>query len=111
MRDERGSGTVLIMAAIIIGCLLAVALLGGGAYSARLQQVSQAADLVAISAAEKDCAAAKGVAERNQVKLESCQYHGDAFDQVVSVTVAADFAIFGLSHQVTQLAYAGRLAK
>jgi secretion/DNA translocation related TadE-like protein len=111
MRDEQGSGTVLIMAAIITGCLLTIALLGGGAYAARLQQVSQAADLVAISAAEKDCATARSIAERNQVRLESCQYHGDAFDQVVSVTVIGDFAIFGLSHQVVQLAYAGRLAK
>jgi hypothetical protein len=110
LRGERGSGTSLALAAIIVGCLLAVALLGGGAYAARLQQVSQAADLVAVSAAAKGCAAAGGVAAGNEVRLTSCQRHGDAFDQVVSVVVEGDFTIFGLTHLVSRTAYAGRLA-
>lgn len=114
---ERGSGTVLVAAVMLVLLLLAglVAIVIG--YVAALHTARGAADLVALSgAAERArggdaCVAARNVAAANRVSLVTCRARGDSLDYVVSVTVATtvDFGVPSLPRQVRASAHAGRL--
>ncbi|MFW6205409.1 MAG: Rv3654c family TadE-like protein [Actinomycetota bacterium] len=92
---ERGAGSVLVLAAVlvIVTALLAVATLGSG-YRAR-HRAAAAADLSALAAAETlrsgddPCAAAEKVSMANGASLRSCAVEG------WEVEVAAATAIRG----------------
>jgi secretion/DNA translocation related TadE-like protein len=111
MRSERGSGTVVVGAAILAGCVLAGVLLIGGSYAAAVQQLRQAADLVAVSAADQGCSVADRVAADNHAAVKACTVHGDVFDYVVWVEVESRFELFGFGTRLTESAYAGELAR
>lgn len=98
---ERGSGTLLVTATVVVlGVGSAVAVLVGGAL-ASVQQTRSAADLVALSAAVAQadgadaCAAAGQIARENRVELSECRTAGDLLEFVVSVTVAAPDSLPG----------------
>lgn len=114
---ERGSGTLLIAAVVLLVMVLAgVGVLLAG-YVAAQHAAADAADLSALSAAaayvrgRDACAAARGVARANQVGLTACRVSGDSLDFVVEVTVVRQLrAPPGLPASVAARAEAGRLA-
>ncbi|MCL1838076.1 MAG: hypothetical protein FWG47_02010 [Propionibacteriaceae bacterium] len=108
--DQAGSGTVLIAAVLLIGCLLAGLAVSAAAYLVKMEQVSQASDLTVLAAAGFGCDAAENVAATHHVEILSCEFAGDAFDHVAIVTVAGEFNLFGFKSQITQTAYGGKLA-
>ena len=91
-RDERGSGTLLVMAflslLLLVGSALGVVAAMVGAH--RIAQ--SAADLAALAAAvdlqegADACAAASRIAGANHARLSSCTVQGE--EVVVVVTVA-----------------------
>ena len=106
-RDERGSGTVLTLAAVVVLVSLAMVLVLGGGYLLGWRQASSAADLTALSAAtaagglvadsaatavtteEKRalCAVAEATARANGVRLAECAVRGVLPAVVVAVEV------------------------
>lgn len=92
---ERGSGTLLMAAGVMLLAIAASVLLLVGAGLTGVQRVRSAADLVAVSAAtaqasgEDPCLVAARIAVANQVELRGCESAGDLLDFVVTVTVAA----------------------
>ncbi len=93
--EERGSGTLLMFAAVVlIGALAAAGIAVAGVWVA-IQRVQAAADLVAVSAAaaqaggQDACVAAGRLARANQVELRDCSIAGDLIDFAVTVTIAA----------------------
>lgn len=90
-RDERGSGTLLTMAAamLVLACGLAVAL--WAAVSTARHRAATAADLAALSAAQAiqsgtdPCASAGRIAAAQRVTLKECQIEGE---EVLVVTGA-----------------------
>lgn len=114
---QRGSGTLLVAATILVlmllaGCLTLIAGFIAAAHAAR-----GAADLVALSAAAKyaegqdACSVARRLAGSNRVRLTSCRVTGDSLDFVVAVTVEQPYRVWVpvLPQQVSATAYAGRL--
>jgi secretion/DNA translocation related TadE-like protein len=108
---DRGSGTMLTGAAILAGCVMAGLALVIIGFAVHVQQLRQAADLVAISAAEQGCSAGEKVASANNVDLAECSSHGDVFDYVVAVEVRSKFQLFGFRLPLAEVAYAGQLAR
>ena len=94
-RDERGSGTLLVVAGVVLAAVAASVLVLVGIALTGIQRVRSAADLVALSAAtaqangDEPCVAAAQLAAANQVELRDCRAAGDLLDFVVTVTVAA----------------------
>lgn len=106
-RDERGSGTLLTLAAVVVLVSLAMVLVLGGGYLIGWRQASSAADLTALSAAtaanglvaeptatavsadEKRalCAVAKATARANGVRLVECAVRGVLPAVVIAVEV------------------------
>ena len=117
MSSQRGSGTALIGAAVVIAMLLTGVLAVVLGYLVAEHAVRGAADLVALSGAaahargEDACEAAGDLARQNQVSLLRCLVRGDSVKFVVSVTVArrVDAPGPGLPRSVQASANAGRL--
>ena len=92
---ERGSGTMLVVAAVLLIALAGTVVMLVGGTLAAVERVRGAADLVAVSAAAAQadggdaCVAASRIATANQVELRNCRTAGDLLDFVVTVTVAA----------------------
>lgn len=115
-RGERGSGTALIAAAVLVTVAVTgvVAVVMG--YLIAAHAARGAADLVALSGAAAQlrgadaCRAARAVAAANRVTVLGCGVRGDVVDFVVSVTVArrVESAGFGLPDRVSASAHAGR---
>ncbi|GAA1174073.1 Rv3654c family TadE-like protein [Nesterenkonia xinjiangensis] len=95
-REERGSGTVLVLAMIAALVMLigVVHVLGTAAVAAA--QAARGADLAALAGADAargltpgdPCTVAEAVAERNVTRLDSCQVTGrDGTEVFVSVSV------------------------
>lgn len=93
LRDERGSGTVLVLIAIMV--LVATAVAGvvlGNAYVAR-HRATAAADLAALAAAaqvlgpEKPCAVAEDIAAQNQTRLVDCVVQGSEVEVQVEAQI------------------------
>lgn len=92
---ERGSGTVLVVAAImvIVTALLVVATLGSG-YRAR-HQAATAADLAALAAADAllasdrdPCATAERVSRANGARMQECVVNGWEVEVVAEAAAA-----------------------
>lgn len=115
--NQRGSGTALVAAVVLV-----VAAIGGGVavlagYVAAAHSARAAADLAALSAAaqylrgEPACPAAGRMAAANGAQLAACQVSGDRGSFVVSVTVEQQvrLPVPRLSGTVRAEAYAGRV--
>lgn len=115
--NERGAGTVLVSAVVLVLLLVTGVIAVVVGYFAALHAARGAADLVALSAAAERvrgadaCRAARNAAVANQVLVISCRVTGDSLDFVVSVTVAraVDLNVPLLPRQVRASANAGRL--
>nr|WP_300143417.1 Rv3654c family TadE-like protein [Propionicimonas sp.] len=114
---ERGSGTLLAAAALLVAGLVAGALLVVAGYLAALHHARAAADLVALSGAATQarggdaCRTARELARQNGVRLAECRVRGDSFDFVVSTTVVQRTPGRSplLPSELTAIAHAGRL--
>lgn len=116
-RGQRGSGTLLIAAVVLMVAALAGVGLVLAGYVAAQHAAAGAADLSALSGAAAQvggtdaCAAAGRVARANGVVLKACTVSGDSFDFVVRTTVTRQLrAPPGLPATVTASAEAGRLS-
>ena len=117
LRDEHGSGTVLVAGAVVVLMAVAGAVLVVASYLVAADYARGAADLVAISGAARvaqrgnGCTAAENVAHHNAVALVRCTVRGDSLDFVVSVTVRRPVTV-GLPllpDGVSATSHAGRL--
>lgn len=114
---QRGSGTLLVAAVIVVLVALTGALGLVGRYLAAAHAARGAADLAALSAAaqrargEAACPAADRIAAANGVRLTGCRVTGDSLDFVVSVTVRQPVPALlpALPEGVAATAHAGRL--
>lgn len=95
--DERGSGTVLVVAATGVLLVLTVAGLHVGAAATAAHRARAAADLSALAAASAiqegkgdPCGRAADLASRNGARLLEC---GPAAAESVAVRVASDVAV------------------
>lgn len=97
MKDERGSGTVLMVLVTAMLILLMSGLAILGIYLLGSSQARAGADLVALSAASTHarggdgCHTARSLASQNQVRLVECDITGDQLEFVVSVEVEVTF--------------------
>lgn len=114
-RDERGSGSMLMMGVCVVVMMLgAVAMIICG-YLIAGHRARAAADLAALSGATAasqgtdPCAAARRNAEAHRARITGCERVGDQIDFVVTVTAAVSttLAAPGLPEQVSAIAYAG----
>lgn len=114
---ERGSGTVLSAAVVLVLAVVAAALLVLSGYLAAVHHARAAADLVALSGAARyvhgadACRASAQLALANRVRLAGCRVRGDQLDFVVDVSVAQAVAapLALLPPEVTATAHAGRI--
>lgn len=115
--DERGSATLLVVAAagVVLTLALATGVLAG--YLVAFHRARQAADLAAVSGAAQaaqsvpGCPAAERIARANGASRVTCDQVGDAVEYVVSIEVKVPVqpAIRGLPTEVPARADAGRL--
>lgn len=104
---DRGSGTVLTVALVAVGCLLGMLVsLFGQAVAAR-HRAQAAADLAALAAASAwpvaDCTRAAGTASANGAGLDSCLPGSDGSVAVrVVVALPAPLAAFGPARAVAR---------
>lgn len=113
--DQRGSGTVLIVAIMALLLTLGAAATVVGGYGVASHRAKAAADLAAVSGAsatatgDDPCRAARRVAVANHAQLDDCQLTGDQQDFVVAVKVSIQLKPVwpGLPKVVTTEAYAG----
>lgn len=92
-RDERGSGTLLMMAAglLVLVCGLAVVL--WSAVSTAHHRATAAADLAALSGAQAiqsdgdPCATARRIARKQGASLDACTVYGEEVLVVAGVPV------------------------
>ncbi|MDR1768562.1 MAG: hypothetical protein LBR32_09095 [Propionibacteriaceae bacterium] len=116
-KNDRGSGTGLVAAALVVGCLMAGLAGLAGSYLTSVQQVRAAADLTALAAAQAQadggdaCAQAAKTAADNDVKLDECHLTGDWIDFVADVSVSRKFQMAVLSADIKSEAYAGLLSR
>ena len=95
MKDQRGSGSLLMCAGVAL--LLVIIWVGvvGGAYAVALHRVRGEADRASLAGAlayahgQEPCADARRqvAAEGVGATLSGCRFVGDAYQYVVSVTV------------------------
>lgn len=115
MKDERGSGTVLVVLVASVLVMMITALAIVGTYLVRQHEARAGADLVALSAASAQgrgldgCQAARSMAAQNRVSLVDCAVTGDHLEFVVSVQVevSIDVAVPLLPDTLRATAYAG----
>lgn len=116
-RGERGSATVLVLAAglvvLVVGLVLALAV----AHAAALHRARGVADLAAVAGAAAyargaACATAVRVAVENGGRATDCRTTGDAIEHAVVVTVEIGVTrpAPGLPGAVRATATAGRVA-
>lgn len=114
-RDERGSGTLLVVGIMAVVGVLAVVAMVAAAYLVAGHRARGAADLAALSGAaafaegRPPCPAARRVARANDARVTGCDQVGDDVDYVVSVTVAVTVPVRvpGLPRSLTGRAHAG----
>lgn len=114
---ESGSGTLLIVAVVMVSGVLALAGVVGAGYVSAVHRARAVADAAAISGAAEvgrgadACRGAAMVARKNRAQITSCSMAGDALDFVVSVTaeVSVRTTFPGLPDHVRATAHAGRL--
>lgn len=116
-RRQRGSGTLLVAATVLVLAVIAGTLALISSYLAAAHAARGAADLVALSAAadqvrgREACSTARRLAQSNQVRLVSCRVTGDSLDFVVTVTVERTLPVLlpSLPGGVRATANAGRV--
>lgn len=114
-RDERGSGTMLMVGAMIVITVLAFVGTTVAGYAVAVHQARAAADLAALSGAvarsdgTDGCAAAKAIARANRATMTDCDVVGDQLDFVITVQVRQDVPPLmpGLPRSVAAKAHAG----
>lgn len=116
-RDERGSATVLTVAAaaVVLVMALASAVLAG--YLVAIHQARQTADLAAVSGAamaargQSGCPVAERIARANGARPVSCAQEGDHLEYVVTVEVRVPVRapVRGLPSEVPGSAHAGHI--
>lgn len=114
---ERGSGTLLVAAVMLVVMVVAGVAVVLTGYVAAQHGAAGAADLAALSGSaayvrgEDACLAARASARGNGTTLQACAVSGDSFDFVVRVSVVRHLrAPPGLPATVTAKAEAGRLS-
>jgi secretion/DNA translocation related TadE-like protein len=114
-RDQRGSGSMLMIGAIGTLSLFGLGVMCMATYLAAVHHARGAADLaalsgaVAVQAGQDGCAAAKRVAHANKTSLLTCDRVGDAVNFVISVRVVRSVRLNvpGLPDKITSSAHAG----
>jgi secretion/DNA translocation related TadE-like protein len=117
-RDERGSGTLLMVGVMAVVGVVAMMAVVAAAYLVAGHRAHGAADLAALSGAaayaegRSPCPAAARLARANDARLVACDRVGDDVDYVVSVTVEvqAGLRVPGLPHALRGRAHAGPVA-
>ena len=115
MRDERGSGSILLAGLMVVAALAAAAAAAVAGYLIAAHRAEAAADLAALSGAtvaasgRDGCAEARRTAVANRVRLISCGRVGDQQEFVLSVTVEVglDPLLPGLPRRLRATAHAG----
>lgn len=114
---ERGSGTLLVAAVMLVVMVVAGVAVVLAGYVAAQHGAAGAADLAALSGSaayvrgQNACVAARAAARDNGTTLQSCSVSGDSFGFVVRVSLVRRLrAPPGLPATVTAKAEAGRLA-
>jgi secretion/DNA translocation related TadE-like protein len=113
--DERGSGSVLMVAVMVVVLALSGAAILIAGYLVAAHRAKSVADLAALSGATAvleggdGCATAGSVATRSGVSVSSCQQIGDQIDFVVTVTatVTVPVSLPRLPRQVSAVGHAG----
>lgn len=113
-RNERGSGTVLMIGvlAVVMSVAWGATVIAG--YLAAGHRAKSVADLAAVSGASAylgggdGCATARRMAERQRARAR-CQQVGDQIDFVITVTAAVRVpaALPGLPTEVSAVGHAG----
>lgn len=117
-RDERGSGTLLVVGLMAVVGVVATMAMVAAAYLVVGHRAHGAADLAALSGAaayaegRPPCPAAARMARANDARVTRCDRVGDEVDYVVSVTVEvpAGLRVPGLPSVLTGRAHAGPVA-
>lgn len=112
---ERGMGTMLIMAVVVVLLMLSGAIGIAGQYLLAERRAHMAADLAALAGAQSygsgkgGCVQAKAYASKNNHTLAGCKIAGDAGDFVVTVRVEgpAPVTVPVLPRKITVSAHAG----
>ena len=115
--DERGSGTLLMVAVMLVVTVVGLTVSVGLGYVVGAHRVRVAADLAALSGAaavhmgEDACAAARRIAMRNNARLTACTVLGDQIEFLVQVSVVVDVPHppVGLPERLATSAQAGVL--
>ena len=114
-RDERGSGTLLVVGVMAVVAVVATTAMLAAVYLVAGHRAHGAADLAALSGAaayaegRDPCRAAERLARANDARVVRCDRVGDDVDYVVSVTVEvqAGLRVPGLPRALRGRAHAG----
>ncbi|MFC7623248.1 Rv3654c family TadE-like protein [Microlunatus sp. GCM10028923] len=114
-RDERGSGTMLMVGVMIVITVLAFVGTCVAGYAVAVHQARAAADLAALSGAVArtdggdGCATATSIARANRTTMTTCDVVGDQLDFVITIQVRRDVPPLwpGLPESVSAKAHAG----
>jgi len=96
-RDQRGSGTVLMAAVMLIAAMVAFICAVMIAWFGCVHQARSAADLAALAGADAyaiggdACAAASRTAANNSAELTACAVDSNGLQFIVRVTVRVKF--------------------
>jgi len=116
-KDERGSGTVLMMSVMLITAMVAFVVACLLAWFGCAHQTRTAADLASLAGAgafdagSDACAAAAATATSNHTSMTACNVDTNGVDVVVRVTVQMDArpsVAFG-PHTFSQTSEAGHI--
>jgi secretion/DNA translocation related TadE-like protein len=115
-RDERGAGTLLLAAVLLLAMTITAIGLMAAVFALAQRDAANGADLAALSGAaqyakgQDACVTAQRIATQNGASLATCKVSGDSVDYVVAVTVERRLELpLGLSPLVRASAQAGRL--
>jgi secretion/DNA translocation related TadE-like protein len=115
VRSQRGMGTMLIMAVVLVLLMLSGAIGTGGQYLVAGHRAQTAADLAALAGAQSygtggnGCAQAKAYGRKNHHVVSRCHTTGDAGDFVLTVKIKASVGVKvpGLPRTIAESANAG----
>jgi secretion/DNA translocation related TadE-like protein len=117
-RDERGSGSLLMVGVMAVVGVVSMMAMVAAVYLVAGHRAHGAADLAALSGAtayaqgRSPCPAAARLARANDAALVRCDRVGDDVDYVVSVTVEVEVGLRvpGLPRALSGRAHAGPVA-
>jgi len=106
-RNQRGSGTVLVMAAMLIAAMMAfvsaclIAWFGCAHHARAAADLASLAGATAYAHGEDACTAARLTAQHNAAQLTACSVDSNGYDFIVAVSVrvpASPHTVFGPDH-------------